>query len=209
LSQEEAESGTAQGCLLIELNKTGEVGVERQPTASVRFLECELDLSASGDWDDAALLLQNQIESISWDDLERVRLIRWLLTAADPLSLQLLDGSGVDSLISAWSRSFPLEDDLQIIYAFRAADRSPHQWINSRANGDTKELAEALFQQGENHRLERLREEWSSDEHSSQLWTRLNPHLRHAQISRHAEALMSHWLKTSASENLPYETHLS
>jgi len=212
LSREEVDPGVGRGCLVIELNGSGEVAVERRPTASVRFLECDLDLSTCRDWEDAALLLQNQIESISWEDLERVRLIDWSLTAADPLSLQLLEGSGVERLVSAWQRSFPLEDDLQIVHAFRMSGHAPHQWIDSQSDGETRELAEALFQQeltGENHRLDRLKAEWPTDEHSSRLWNRLSPHLRHAQTGRHAEALMSHWLKTSDPENLPYETHLS
>ena len=212
LSHEEAESQTASGCLLIEVNQRGEVRAERHPTASVRFLECELDLSSCSDWDDAALALQNHIESLSWAELEQVRLMTWSLSSTDALSLQLLDGAGVEQLVAAWSQSFPLEDDLQVIHGFRQARPQPRQWSQSQISDATKELAEALFQQeltGENDRLEQLKIEWSSDEHSSLLWSRLNPHLRRDQISRHAEAMMSHWLNTSDPENLPYETHLS
>lgn len=212
LSHEEAGLQTESGCLLMEIHREGGVRVERTPTASVRFVECDLDLSACSDWDDAALALQNQIEAISRGELERVRLITWTLCSTDSMSLQLLEGSGVDSLMSAWGQSFPLEDDLQVVHGFRQSVHHPRHWIHSQTSDARKELAEVLFQQeltGENNRLEQLRTEWSSDEHSFLLWSRLNPHLRRDQISRHAEALMSRWLKTSDPENLPYETHIS
>lgn len=211
LSHEEAQTQSESGCLLIEVHQHGGVHVERQQTATVRFLECELDFASCSDWDDAALAVQNQIETVSWGELERVRLLTWSLSASDALSLQLLDGSGIDPLVAAWSESFPLEDNLQVIHGFRPADPQPRQWSHSRISAATQELAESLFQQeltGESDRFERLAAEWSSDEHSSLLWSRLNPHLRRDQISRHAEALMSHWLITGDPENLPYETHL-
>jgi len=210
LSLAESQAEGKAGCLLIDFTTESQTHLQTLPTSVVQFHQINLDLSPSTDWEDAALAMQTQIESLTWGPQERLKLITWNILSNDRLSNIILEGDD-SHLLAAWNESFAAhnQNETHVIHGFQPGGQFPLDH-NSACSG--KELAEALFeieQSADQPDIDRLTAIWATDKSSAALLTRLRPVLNPAQIGNHAESVVTQWLTQSDPENLPHENYTS
>ena len=210
LSLAESQAEGEAGCMLIDFTTESQTHLQTLPTSVVQFHQIDLDLSPSTDWEDAALAMQTQIESLTWGPQERLKLITWNILGNDRLSNIILDGDD-SHLLAAWNESFAAQNhnETLVIHGFQPDGQFPLDH-NSACSG--KELAEALFeieQSADQPDIDRLTAIWATDKSSAALLTRLRPVLNPAQIGNHSESVVTQWLTQSDPENLSHENYTS